>query len=583
MPTQKKLYWLLVSLILTFSLLLQACTPFSPANPAIQPTIEGRPSGTQEVTNISPEALVNAEATTTQLPSTPTSEPSPTSPAPCLALDPNLPPQIISSLKTLQPDFQCLSSSQPRQTLTFLKTGQLSAWVYALVAPFNTVTDDLPIKDLLEFWSGITEKPFTQLAMSSSTKAAMISLFGEPKGVISEQAEGALVDFAWQTPGTWAIVPFEALEPRWKVINLDGNSPIRKDFDAQQYPLLAHIGLESPESAGTLNDHLQSVMVSTNRDPKKLTTVIVTGTTALVRATAYAMEQEGIDKPAAVIGSILSQADITHVSNEISYSADCPFPNPVTQSMSFCAPFSYNQVLEEIGTDVVDLTGDHFVDWGHGAAIETVDLYNKLGWQTFGGGQNLEEAQKPALFEVNGNKIAFIGCNAKHAYWNVATAETPGALDCDTDFLHEQIRSLKNEGYTVITTFQHYEDYGWFPDTALEYDFQQAALAGADIVSGSQAHRPQVYTFAGTEQKQFIHFGLGNLFFDQILLGNDCDKGFVDRHVIYDGKYISTEMLSIILPNFLQPVWMTPQERGYFLGTLHKYSDIYRNTLNEQP
>lgn len=112
---------------------------------------------------------------------------------------------------------------------------------------------------------------------------------------------------------------------------------------------------------------------------------------------------------------------------------------------------------------------------------------------------------------------------------------------------------------------------------------QQAALAGADIVSGSQAHRPQVYTFAGAEQKQFIHFGLGNLFFDQILLGNDCDKGFVDRHVVYDGKYISTEMLSIIFPNFLQPVWMTPQERGYFLGTLYKYSDIYRNSLIDQP
>ncbi len=417
--------------------------------------------------------------------------------------------------------------------------------------------------------------------MSGSTKAAMVSLFGEPKGVISEQAEGALLDYAWQTAGTWAVVPFEVLEPRWKVISLDGNSPIRKDFNAEDYPLLAKIGLANPESAGLIYEKLQDLMITTNCDPERLTTVIVTGTTALVRATAYAMEKEGIDKPAAVIGPILSQADITHISNEIAYSDDCPYPNPVSQSMRFCAPFSYNQVLEEVGADVVDLTGDHFVDWGLDAARDTVDLYHELGWQTFGGGKNLKEAQKPALFEVNGNKIAFIGCNAKHAYWNVATAETPGALDCDTEFLHEQIRTLKKEGYTVITTFQHYEDYGWFPDTALEYDMQQAALAGADIVSGSQAHRPQVYTFTGAEQKQFIHFGLGNLFFDQILLGNDCDRGFVDRHVVYDGKYISTELLSIIFPNFLQPIWMNEEERSFFLGTLHKYSDIYQASLAE--
>ena len=583
MPSQKRIYALIISLFLCFSHFLNACAGISIPSPVVQSTIEGRPSATQELATASPETSISVQPTATQLPSTPRLEPSPTPSAPCLVLDPNLPAKLSASLEAFQTEFQCLSSSQAKQELTFTKAGELSRWVYALVAPFNTVTDDLAAKDLLEFWNGITEKPFTQLAMSGSTIAAMVSLFGEPKGVVSEQADGALLDFSWQTTGTWAVVPFEALEPRWKVISLDGNSPIRKDFDPQNYPLLAHIGLESPESAGPLNDRLQSLLVLTNRDPEKLTTVIVTGTTALVRATAYAMEQEGIDKPAAVIGVTLSQADITHVSNEISYSEDCPYPNPVAQSMRFCAPFSYNQVLEEVGTDVVDLTGDHFVDWGQEAAIDTVDLYQSLGWQTFGGGKNLEEAQKPALFEVNGNKIAFVGCNAKHAYWNVATAETPGALDCDTDFLHEQIRTLKNEGYTVITTFQHYEDYGWFPDTALEYDMQQAALAGADIVSGSQAHRPQVYTFSGPAQQQFIHFGLGNLFFDQILLGNDCDRAFVDRHVVYDGKYISSEMLSIIFPNFLQPVWMTPKERVFFLGTLHKYSDIYRNSLTNKP
>lgn len=580
MPSKKHVIGLF-SLLLCLSLFLQACTNIAVPSPVSQPSAGQAPTEPPAAVMPSPEAPLALPPTPTEALPTPTLVPTPTQATPCLVIDPDLPKKLSSSVETLQKEYQCLSDAQPRHELTYLSKGKLSQWVYALVAPFNTVTDNLTVKDFTEFWNGVTEKPFTQLAISSTTKTAMLKLFGEPKGVIVEQAEGALLDYAWQTPGTWAVVPFEALEPRWKVISLDGNSPIRTDFDPEKWPLLVHIGLANPESSGALNDKLEALLLASNRDPEKLTTVIVTGTTALVRATAYAMEQEGIDKPAAVIGPILNQADITHISNEIAYSDDCPYPNPVTQSMRFCAPFTYNQVLEQVGTDVVDLTGDHFVDWGYDAARETVELYHQLNWQTFGGGEDLENAQKPALFEVKGNKIAFVGCNAKHGGWNVAMANNPGALDCDIDFLHEQIRSLKEAGYTVITTFQHYEDYGWFPDTGLEYDMQQAALAGADIVSGSQAHRPQVYTFAGEGQQQFIHFGLGNLFFDQILLGNDCDKGFVDRHVIHDGQYISTELLTIIFPNFLQPVWMNDQERDLFLGTLHKYSDIYRVSLAE--
>ena len=59
--------------------------------------------------------------------------------------------------------------------------------------------------------------------------------------------------------------------------------------------------------------------------------------------------------------------------------------------------------------------------------------------------------------------------------------------------------------------------------------------AGATIVSGSQAHHPMVMEFYGGS---FIHYGLGNLFFDQmynetypILQGTR--KEFIDRHVFY--------------------------------------------------
>jgi len=55
-----------------------------------------------------------------------------------------------------------------------------------------------------------------------------------------------------------------------------------------------------------------------------LTTVIVTGTTALVRATAHLMDVKGITYPGQDIRDWLLQADITHVSNEIAFTPTLP-------------------------------------------------------------------------------------------------------------------------------------------------------------------------------------------------------------------------------------------------------------------
>jgi poly-gamma-glutamate synthesis protein (capsule biosynthesis protein) len=42
--------------------------------------------------------------------------------------------------------------------------------------------------------------------------------------------------------------------------------------------------------------------------------------------------------------------------------------------------------------------------------------------------------------------------------------------------------------------------------------------------------------------------------------------GFLDRHVFYNGKYISTELLTVILEDHSRPRPMTPEERAAFLS-----------------
>ncbi len=116
----------------------------------------------------------------------------------------------------------------------------------------------------------------------------------------------------------------------------------------------------------------------------------------------------------------------------------------------------------------------------------------------------------------------------------------------------------------MIVTLQHNEFYGLIKTGPQMRDFNPISQAGAVIVSGSQAHYPNPFGF---EDGNFIHYGLGNLFFDQmdVYIADGIQREFVDTHYFYDGQYISTEVYTLYLENFAQPRMMTEEERILFL------------------
>jgi poly-gamma-glutamate synthesis protein (capsule biosynthesis protein) len=226
--------------------------------------------------------------------------------------------------------------------------------------------------------------------------------------------------------------------------------------------------------------------------------------------------------------------------------------------------------MEYVGTDVVELTGDHFGDYGPEAMYYTLELYNFREWPYYGGGESSQDAQEPVLFEHNGNKIAFLGCNAKGGGYATAGPSRPGAVACDFNLMVDQIKELRGSGYLPIATFQHFEYYTYYPQPDQIRDATRLAQAGAVIVSGSQAHQPQ-----GIEIKPdtFIHHGLGNLFFDQIYeIPPNTATAFIDRHIFYDGKHISTELLTIKFVDFARSRPMTTSERESLLMTVFQAS-----------
>jgi poly-gamma-glutamate synthesis protein (capsule biosynthesis protein) len=340
-----------------------------------------------------------------------------------------------------------------------------------------------------------------------------------------------------------------------------------RELDYNVYPLAFSVMLTGKDKEVVQNAaaYFEGTRI-TNRDMSKLTSLLMTGVTAMVRGTANRMERYGVLYPGEKIVDVLRDADITHISNEVPFREGCEVA--VDKFPYFCSKPSYIELLDYVGTDVVELTGNHMNDQGHEWFIYTLDMYDEKGWPYFGGGRNLEESYKPAVIESNGNRFAFLGFCWWGPAYDWATEDTPGSAPPNFEDFEEIIKDLKSQGYIVIFTFQYLESYQYEPVGQQKIDFRRMADAGADIISGSQSHHPQGIEFT---EDWFINYGLGNLFFDQMSeLGTR--QGLISKHIFYKGEHINTVIITTMLEDYSQPRLATQEERALILESVFEAS-----------
>lgn len=519
--------------------------------------------------------------TPTPVPASATPIPTPTLIAPdppYLAwIDPSLPQHLKNEFS--RSDYLTITSDESSAQIFISRDSGPAAgsWLYVAVAPFYSFAEGINSADLYSCWTtgGVETLPFNQILVSGDTKDTFDLLWGPAaEECVRSVEDTSLSHTLWIEKDAIAILPFNQIEPAQKVLPVDGEDPLSGDFQLEEYPL--SLGLNY-QVAPLFQIALSETQYLTNFDPSKLTSIALTGVTALVRDTASIMEEQGLLYPAGDIQDILLTADITHISNEVPFASDCPIPEAYQVSLSFCSDDRYIQLLEAVGTDIVELSGDHFGDWGPEAMLHTIDLYEQQGWALYGGGKDLSDGLAPVYLTHNGNRFAFIGCNGKGIdRYATATEDNPGAAQCDFNWMIPEITRLAGEGYLVIATMQH-EEVDSFGSIALQrYDFRRLAEAGAVIVSGSQAHHPQAIEYTGSS---FIHYGLGNLFFDQWFLAHynpklhvNKDKSFIDLHYFYDGKYIGTRLVPLQFIDNARPRPMTLEETIPFLNEFYEYS-----------
>ena len=459
-------------------------------------------------------------------------------------------------------DDKMIRADAPIRVETTEDTATAGTWIYVAATAFSSLQDEITEEQIRGLWQGkALDNDWTHIYIQEADQAILSARLGEPdtKTVSLISEEGA-TQLAWKEPQSLFLFPFEQLNPRWKILQFDGRSIFSRPFDANTYPLAFSYAFES-ESPVTVA--VDTGLPYTNYDQTKMATVLMTGVTALVRATGAKMDTEGVDFPASTIKDVLLDADLTHISNEVSFAEDCPLAKADQADVMFCSRPEYFDLLTDTDVDLVELSGNHLIDWSMNAFIYSLKLYQENGIPYYAAGDNQQDARKPYKVEINGNKLAFVGCNPAGPKTVWATDTLPGVANCADDWLVTAVDDLVQEGYLPIVTMQHFETYAMEPNPYQKADFLKLSAHGAVIVSGSQAHLPQGMTFVGDH---FIHFGLGNLFFDQMdipVVGTR--REFLDRHVFYDGKYIQTELITAMLEDYARPRLMTEEERMQFL------------------
>jgi len=152
------------------------------------------------------------------------------------------------------------------------------------------------------------------------------------------------------------------------------------------------------------------------------------------------------------------------------------------------------ETLKIANVNAVSIANNHTLDFEYEAMFEMIKILGGAGIYHAGAGANLEEASRPALFEVKGIKIGLIAFTDNEPDWE-ATAQEPGIFYVPVDMkddrakrLFEIVRQTKKEVDLLIVSAHWGPNWGYRPHPS-HIPFGHALIDhGADIVFGHSCH-----------------------------------------------------------------------------------------------
>lgn len=160
--------------------------------------------------------------------------------------------------------------------------------------------------------------------------------------------------------------------------------------------------------------------------------------------------------------------------------------------------------------DVLNLANNHSFDHGVHGLRETIDTIEQAGLVYIGAGLNIEEAGKPFIKEIKGERIIIYSMAERE--FSIADQSTAGSNPLDLiNFIHS-IRLHKQQGIFIVLIHGGSEYYP-YPSPEMVRRCRFMVDMGADAVICCHTHCPLPWEiYAGRP----IVYGLGNLIFEPL-------------------------------------------------------------------
>lgn len=291
-------------------------------------------------------------------------------------------------------------------------------------------------------------------------------------------------------------------------------------------------------------------------EPDKIVTFIAVGDMMLSRNVADKIVKTGDPLlPFRKMAATLSSVDFSFANLESPFSGKDTFnPSP---SLIFNAPRHTIQGLVEYKFKVLNLANNHALDQGIAGLRYTRQYLSEHGIRFMGAGDNLDEAWEPAIIEVNGIKIGFVGASYASLNDNGKITTNFVARIEQTARLESAIKDLTSKVDFVVVAMHAGTEYKRNPDRA-QIDFARRAVdLGADIVIGAHPHWIQTIE---EYQGKYIFYSLGNFIFDQEW-SRDTKEGLTVKITLKNGDLEKIDLIPIVIENFSTPRLASDAER----------------------
>jgi poly-gamma-glutamate synthesis protein (capsule biosynthesis protein) len=228
---------------------------------------------------------------------------------------------------------------------------------------------------------------------------------------------------------------------------------------------------------------------------------------------------------------LIKSADLTVINLETPLAADPYYapngPRPArfhpTKEFTFAGAPESAAALKLAGVDVLDLANNHVYDMLEKGVASTLKALQAAGFSKgigyFGAGHSEAQAWAPAVVEIKGQSLAFIGCTLETGETDsisyVAEGERKGgAAACNEDAIRRSVAAAVAASHVVVFMIHGGTEYERIPTEAVRKMTAAARSAGATLIVN---HHPHVVSGFDWDGRSLAAWSLGNFLFDQKL------------------------------------------------------------------